>query len=496
MRRFSPDGLFFLIVVASVSGAAFLLPSAVDDFWTTRPLFSLGFNDLLVHGPLWRPFETLYLRSLGTFAELHDVYAHTVTLVGHFLSVWMLLVLLRNYTALSERTRLLLVLAFACHPGAIMAVWSLDSAVQTYSTFWGLAALLAYLRGSRFTFLIFALFAVLSKESGASWFVLPPFIAALRDELKFDEALKAESVIDRAAQRTLWTKLFVDVMLGLLVFGGYWLLRQSLTAPDAFVAMDGSYQLAFTSPSQWLKNFASLGGVAATTIDTVAVFAEPRSPFLAGFTLALSLPALFSLSALFLALPRTALFFVLAVFVVVAGPHLPMGQVSEMYAYPLVAVLALVAGIATDHHWRRREKSSVVSGFLRRAPWIIGICFLGMFITDVHKGLAAFETGDIAKDVALAASTALGGTPPETLCVLEQETSGGYSGWKQGPIQASAFGLSVETTTAWRLPKIFSLVSKPEKCHFEVLLEVLPDGKVVVHRSPFGQNAQETPATP
>ena len=263
------------------------------------------------------------------------------------------------------------------------------------------------------------------KESGIAWFMLAPLIQFLAES-----ADRPGPWFNREAMRP-----FCWGVAGLAVYAA---LRLGL-ATEAAVGFDaGRYALQF-EPLRWVVHAASLIGVSLTTSNTLLWFGTPRGigTGIAGALLGLPFMAV----ALGLAWRhfRTAERVGWAAAVLIAvGPHLPLGQVSEMYAHPVLAVivLALVHGIRSLPE-PRHQREALAATFL-----------IAALVTDFYKAESMIESGRAARKVGEQLSVQWHGErPPKSICGIWTPVEPGYSVFQGDPVAASRWGKSV--IAAW-----------------------------------------------
>lgn len=426
---------------------AFFISPAIDDWMTSRPIFQFDIS-LLLPKLFWRPFENLIRLAVGRNTQLHSFLFHLLAVSGHIGSA---AVLYRILLAAQKQTgpALAATVLFCIFPAGASAVWSLDSAIQTWSTFFGLVSLRALqrhsvLRGGIFFFLS-ACASVLWKESGISWFVAAPLFAAALSE--------SPPCFFSSANR----KKLLLLGIGLCGAALYLAVRRALTPPDFVAAEAGRYDVHL-SPFLWLKNTAMLLGVSCSTVDTVSLFG-PQNSAAAIISFAGGAPLFlwaFGRAALRL---RSASFWTgaLAVGALIA-PHAVLGHVSEMYAHPVTAGIAIwLIGVLRI----KPEKAS-------RAPWFFILALVTCLAVSAHKWTRMYRTGLRAKNVAAQILKHYGGPDavPRKACTLitADNRPPGYSVFYAGAPSASNWGRSVWAETKWRRPVDIVSIQTPEAC--------------------------------
>jgi hypothetical protein len=416
-----------ILAWALMSLPAFLVQPSGDDWSTSSPLYALQWGAVRPQ-IMWRPFEPL-LRWLVGLAPgvLYPSAPHALAIAGHAMSGWFAYRLLREARVSSRSASLATAVALIL-PGAGAAAWSVDSAIQTWSSGCGLWAvfLLMTSRQRRWpaAWLAPAFLSMMWKESGTAWPVAAPLLAAL---------------LGSWTRPMDWRQTLRALGLGLGLLACYLVLRTTLAQASGLGAVAGRYSLSL-SPLVLGKNLGQLGVVALLPVDTVALLGQPKNLGLAVVTALLGVPMLVlgaSAWARLVTVPRA--FLETAVMLLVAGPHLVLGHVSEMYAHPLILTATLVFTPALCQPSGRR--SLLVAAVL--------CTFLGSLVSDVHKLAVMIATGHGAHHVGLAIA-AEHPQPPRLMCAVQPATvQPGYSVFQMSAGLASGWGASALQAWGW-----------------------------------------------
>jgi len=436
--------------------AFFVLPAG-DDWRTSSPLFALEWNALRPN-MLWRPFEPVVRRLIGFAATMvYPSALHALVIVGHAMTGFFVYRLLREArtTAWAAGIATALVLIF---PGAGAAVWSVDSAVQTWSTGCGLWSvfLLATRRQHRWplAWLAPAFLSMVWKESGTAWPIAAPCLVAL---------------IGSWTQPLEWRRTCRALTLGIGLLACYLLIRTSLAQTGGIGAAAGRYSLSL-SPVVLGRNFGMLGAVALLPIDTLALLGSPRNLGLAATTAAAGIPLLLlCVWACIRTLGVARIFLATASLVVIAVPHLVLEHVSEMYAHPLIAGAALVFLPAL-----------CAFGIGRRVVTAGAACaFLGALLSDAHKLTAMIEAGHSASDVGIRIVAEHAQAPRIICAVPAVNFPAGYSVFQISPGPASGWGASAQQAWGWSPRTEYLRLKSIEECqaqHSDVTVLFAADG--------------------
>ncbi len=471
LRSRWPPGPLAAWLVMSVP-AFFILP-ALDDWFTARPNHALTWSSFQP-GALYRPLEEVLLwlagAALPSFGVSGYVFLlHLVVVAGHGISGWCVCKLLLRWCP--PGASVCGTIIFLLSPAQAASVWSLDSAIQTMSTAFGLLASLALMTHRRggLMWLVLSCIALGWKESGASWFIAAPLLYAI------DRAAVAGETRDATPlMKSYVAKLLA---LGCLALVAYACFRV-LASPAGNLGMaTGRYSTHF-NPLHLASNAAMLAGVALTTADTLGILSDARHWTGAMLSLLLGLPLmLLALSKhLRVERPQTSLLWLLTV-AALLGPHIVIRHVSEMYAHPVVAGVVLALTPRQSPGDRRAAWSWAMGLFLCGSCWTLTSKFSAMRATSVG-----------AKEVAARVAAAYphpSQRPHEVCIVRDSARSRAYSVFLAEPGRASQWGLAVWGEWSWQLPAKYRWVDSLEQCPPSVeTWEVSLDGVVRVrHRT-------------
>jgi hypothetical protein len=452
--------------------AFFVLPSG-DDWSTSSPLFSLDW-DSLRPSLFWRPFEPVvrWLTGLAG-AMFYPGAQHVLVVAGHAITGWFAYQILREAKT-SQRMAALATALFLTMPGAGAAVWSVDSAIQTWSTGCGLWSVLLLTRRRQMrwpvAWLAPALLSMLWKESGTAWAIAAPCLAAL---------------VGSWTQLPDWRRIAHALTLGIGLLTCYLAARSYLSHSVQIGVGTGRYSLSL-SPLAIGRNFGMLATAALSPIDTVALLGNPRHLGLAVMTAASGLPLLALCFWVFVTtLGAARMVLAMASLLSIAGPHILLAHVSEMYAHPLMAgaLLVLVPALGP-------------AGIGRRALWAgAGCALFGTLLSDAHKLTEMIETGYSAREVGhgLAAEHP---QAPFRLCAVPAVTfQASYSVFQMAPGPASGWGASARQAWGWSSRTAYLQRSSTAECqatNADLIVSFATDGKFSLMSSPKRQEAEAT----
>jgi hypothetical protein len=434
--------IWVALAAAAFALPAFAVPPALDDWSTVHPYLDGLPQNALQPTKFFRPLEQCLRWVTGRLPEAHIPLMHAATVVGHLVSAWMLHELLRPR---GHRIACVAAMLFATSPALGASVWSVDSAIQTWSTAFGLLAVWLYrvhpAGWNAGLWVLASTIAVLWKESGLSWWLLPPWLFAF-------ETLVATGHIN-------WAKLRRATLTGLGLVVGYLILRQVFAEGEGIPIGEGRYSVQL-SPVTWLFNALQLAGVSATAADTVALLGEPGRRGWGAFSLLVS-SALVAVSGF--DVWRTYRVKVaslgLGLVGLAMGPHLLMGHVSEMYAHPIAAAWCLVLSLP----------GSMV--LLRAKRWAVA-AFVAMAVpVSALKLTEMIQTGRTAERVGAELVRQWPAEPlPRTLCLVPNAALAerGYSVFQAPPAKAAMWGRALSGQWRWRAPTAYVEGASQDEC--------------------------------
>lgn len=426
---------------------AFFVGPALDDWCTTQPIRDFQAT-MLLPGLFWRPFEVLLRTLAGYHTDLHPFLFHLLAVAGH-LGAAVVLLSIGNRLRPGAMLPLAAAMLFVVAPGGAAAVWSVDSAIQTCSTALGLLSVYLMITAVEPCRVVAAFsaaaLAVLCKESGIAWFVAAPLFAM---------AATNRPVIQSERRSRPHA---IHLALGLLLAVVYLIFRNLLADSGSMGTNEGRYALQF-DPVVWVNNAAMLLGSAFTFVDTVALFGTGQIAWaLLSGLIALPLLLLAFLQILRPLVLRRLIPALIGVGAVLS-PHLPLGQVSEMYAHPVIAAGVLAFLVVAPTELVRPRLFS----------WAYALALAVGIAVGAHKWSHMRDTAQHANSVAIQLVQAYGAPDaiPEEVCsVASNENAGqGYSVFFAGPPAASGWGRSVWALTNWQRPGKFQVVRHAVDC--------------------------------
>ena len=425
-----------------------LLPT-FDDFTTLQsPHFSsLSDPQTWPTDALRRPFDFLFGWLLGQNTALFPWLNHMVIITGHTLSTLLVFLLCRHFRFSLTATHIA-TLFFFFSPATLGATTACDGLNQTYAQLWGLIALWCFVKGgfTRWLWPICIIMAVLAKENGLAWAVVPPLIGWGFGLVNRKQLLRHEAV-------------------GILIAAAYMtVLLTVFSSQDVNVEYPDEYFSA--TLTDHAKDLVQLLAYTWVPLDYMSVvYAPTRCWLLAVVTLMLSLPFLVMIAVRVRALFRTAAseekasqiraaWSLVAGFFILVSPHL-ITLVSIMHNYAALSLVALFIAVMVNRVKYRKVCFAAFSLFL-----------LAAFITDWHHIEGARQSGLLGKEMA---AEVIRQTPRPVqkvyLVTIDDEETPRYSHFGVRPVDAFAWGLSVRhyVDYAWPQEIYDTIVSHPQE---------------------------------
>lgn len=404
-----------------------LLPTFDDWTYTTTPQ-SDGFTvaALLPSGSYWRPFDTIFGHILGLDYRMFPTLNHIAVYAGHVGNTYLVYKLFETL-AFGRVSRNMATIFFFISPAMLGTVLGIDSLNQTYSQLWGLLGLWLYLRhdgkAGRTSWIVCAWLAVLSKENGIAFFIIPPVLAF-------------------GFGRISLPRLRKDIITATVCSAAYFALRMLLTTRQAEIS--GEY---LTSPvAERLKDVATFIGMTWIPIDYVSLVHKPsRNIAIVVSTFVLSVPFVVYL---FLSCRRYLArrpFVTLAACVVAAAlPHLAT-LFSAMHAYSGLSMSALIVAYLADRLTARQRTASNM---------LFALFAVSCLFTDWHHWQKSYESGLTGKRMAedIISQTGLN-KPQKAYIIIVDDGYPKYSSFCVIPTESAGWGIAVKYHTGYSWPK-------------------------------------------
>ena len=364
-----------------------------------------------------RPFDALLGFIIGTYPSLFPTLNHVLIILGHTVSTCLVFTICRQL-GMSTLATNIATLFFFFSPATLGATLACDGFNQTCAQLWGLLSLWLYLRGKRFWWACVVM-AVLSKENGLAWAVVPPIIGYAFGKVNCRHALR-------------------HIGYGLIVALVYFIVYFSIYKSGVF-KIDYDDQYAEVTLAEHLKDFIQLMGYTWIPLDYMSVvYAPTRNLFFVVITLLLSLPFLLLLAAKWRLVGNRQVQLLIICFFILASPHL-LTVVSIMHNYAALSMAALV--IACLIH-----QSDPLCGSKYSTLHLSFFMFFlaAALFTDVHHYQGARQSGLLGQKLAHQAISFHTTPANHVTCInIDNPDEPRYSSFCVRPVDAFAWGASV-----------------------------------------------------
>ena len=384
-----------------------------------------------------RPFDALLGGIVGWFPALFPSLNHVVILLGHTANALLVFALCRRLRLGMTATNIA-TLFFFFSPATLGATLACDGQNQTFAQLWGLLALWTYTskntndyppcRG-RYIWLFCVVMAVLSKENGLAWAVVPPIFA-----FTFRQTSLHQAVCDAGK----------GILLAIAYFVIFYLLIHS-----GIVGIDYPKEYSETSLLSHLKDFVQLMAYTWVPLDYMsAVYAPTRNLAIVGITALMSLPFLLILACRLWQTSMRRLLLLVACFFLLVSPHL-MTVVSIMHNYAALSIAAIIIAVLLSQPTASgiREASFPT---ISHASYAFALFMAAALFTDVHHYIAARESGLLGKRLAMQAINASESPIQKAMVIsIDNPEEPRYSNFCVRPADAFGWGLSVSHYTGY-----------------------------------------------
>lgn len=374
-----------------------------------------------------RPFDALLGAIVGWQPALFPTLNHVLIILGHTANAVLVYVLCRRLQLGATATNIA-TLFFFFSPATLGATLACDGFNQTCAQLWGLLALWTYLhRHGGSLWLLCVVMAVLSKENGLAWAVVPPLVAY-------------------TFQLTSRRKAIHDTCKGLLLAAAYVAVFATL-AYTGMLKYSGEY--SETTLLSHVKDFVQLMVYTWVPLDYMsAVYAPTRNLTIVAITALMSLPFLLILAIRLWQTGMRRQLLLVACFFILVSPHL-ITVVSIMHNYAALSVAAVIVAVLLSSH---PSGSKLFTNFNLQSL-LFTLYLAAALFTDVHHYLAARDSGLLGKHLAMQAIEAADRPLQRAFVIsIDDPEEPQYSNFCVRPADAFAWGLSVRHYTgyAWK----------------------------------------------
>jgi hypothetical protein len=298
------------------------------------------------------------------------------------------------------------------------------------------------------------------KESGLAWFAAAPMLRLMT----ISDGKPSDLLADLGRERTWLT-------LGPAGAVAYLSARWLFSAQVSLGGSVGRYAFSL-NPLVWLRNAASLLGVAVFPIDAVAALGL-RHDLVRGLT-----PALAALPIAWIALielkrkvqlrPVSALWGGLALLAVMA-PHIFIFHVSEMYVHPLTFSVAVVGCYLAGDGFASRPRRPILL--------LLAAATAAFLFVDYAKYREMLATGEQGHAFMLRNRGLLAGSREHGVCFVgggeyADEKHEGYSVFQMDARSAAGWGKAMVLDWGWDRYDAIATVQNESDCHIAGALHV------------------------
>lgn len=440
-----------------------------DWYYKTTPNVRFEFSQLLPDGTaFWRPLDVLFGALLGLCPNLFPLLNHVLVAFGHVLGCVFLYFILKDHFQMKALPIYGALLIFMFGSGNFAAVASVDSLNQVWSSTFGIAAFLFYIKryngGSFLNLIMYYLFCILSlftKESGIMWGFLIPVLCILPEICSFGDIFGKHKFVRYEIAFAVICVLYFAARIGLS--------RQGAVA-------DADYSVSL-SVAGIFRGFAMMIAGSVVSVDTVALFVRPQDMALVSLTVILNIPWMITMVSLFIRKlcdkKKVLSFLILLLCSLAAMLPNAVTTVGEMHCYVFTFFLSLIVAMMLENSEALLEVKVAFVASL--CMFLVSCGFVG-----VHKWKCLDESAKNSYTVLNQIQERYADKePPENVlvvCVLDGDE--GYSIYSQPVANGSYYGFASKSLWDWEYPKRIKAVyvNSTLEANEYVLRQELPDG--------------------
>lgn len=418
--------LVFLTAPLALWGKWLILPTFDD--WNTLSSPNMDpewAKYFLSFTSVWRPFDAAFGYLYSLCPEWYPRLSHLVIMAGHLVNT-LLVYLLCRQLSIGRQARAIATTFFYLSPCVAATVWACDSLNQTYSQLWGLLAVLLYLRTKGWrrylSWLILVFLAVLSKENGLAWAVVPPIV---------------EWGMKGGCQREQLRPLFREFMFGAFIAIAYATIRLSLPHTGDYNPDYQTFDIVRKA-----KEIGMLLVNTTMAVDLISILHAPsRNLLLGALTVLLSLPFLWMVF-----LRRPGLYFTekglsLAVSaLIVVSPNILL-SLSMMNAYASLGMAAVLTGYLIDCQERKRP---ITIAFL--------LYLVSALIVEVHAWYCSWQSGLLGRELSQKVIRMTGEPVDRVTFIIVEDDYPKFSSFCVVPSDAMGWGFEVQHENHYQWP--------------------------------------------
>lgn len=425
--------LFYAIVFIAIFILVYPICPLYDDwYYATAPNPSFTASELLPGSTFWRPFDVLFGAFMAFIPSLFPALNRAVVILSHIVNAALIGSILTKL-GVDKKWRIFGICYFLFSSATWAVTTSPDALNQSFSVLFGLIAIYLHLKKGGYWFLFWCSIALLTKESGVSWF----FVIVILDAI-----LSESSLVAFFKNRKLLKRAVIQTLLSVALIGVYFAVRFSLYGSITLGGGSGRYDISLLSFST-IKNFVLLFASAASGVDSIALLSNTPSLPLAALTLILSLVflAVILICTIKMLRGKKDLFSLSGLLLIMLGLAAPMtilGNAGEMHAYPVLCAAALLFAFCLDR--AQVGKKQLIAALL--------CIFVSFAISSAHKLITIYDFSD--RTITLTENLREQYTDPsESVLFVELDAVEGYSIFNQTALKGSSYGLSLRPYYSW-----------------------------------------------
>lgn len=419
--------LILITIPFMLCGKMMILPTFDDWCYMTSPNYDQDFiKYIMPYGYFWRPFDAIMGYILALDYRMFPKLNHIIIFAGHISNVFFVYKIC-DKLSLGKAAKNIATIYFYLSPCMLATVFSCDSLNQTYSQFWGLAAILAYLSlkgmGKYVLWTLCIFMAALAKDNGIAFAIIPPIIAF-------------------AFNRTDSKTLVRHFIFGMCIAVAYAAIRMSL--PATYIE---NTDYSTFAPLRKAKEIIMLIGYSWLAIDYISLLHAPsRNLTIAAITFAMSFPFIYAILIKNIKIWKDKTFMLIIFCILTAlSPNLLI-SLTIMNTYAGLGMVALLVGYAVEKYPYNRKllKKTLVL-------YIVTALFV-----DIHHWYMSYTTSLTGKEMAVKAIEKTGKPVGKVYVLIVEDDYPRFSSFCVVPSDAFGWGISAKYENGYKWPEVIS----------------------------------------
>lgn len=437
-------GLIIITMPFMLWGKMLILPTFDDWCTLSSPNYDPDFMKYIMpYGYIWRPFDAIMGYIVALDYKLFPKLNHIIIFIGHILNVFFVYKICEKLS-INKLAKNIATIYFYLSPCMLATVFSCDSLNQTYSQFWGLAAILAYLslkgKIKYITWILFIFIAALAKDNGIAFAVIPPVIAFAFNKIDKNTLIK-------------------HFAYGLCIAIIYAAIRLSL--PSTYI--ENTDYSTFVL-SRKIKEIFMLIGFSWFAVDYISLIHAPsRNLLIAGITFILSFPFIYILLIKNIKIWKDKTFLLIVLCILIAlSPNLLI-SLTVMNTYAGLGMVSLLIGYIVNR-FNRNSQTLKITFIL----YIITALFV-----DSHHWYMSYKTSLNGKEMALKAIKRTGCPVDKVYVLTIEDDYPRFSSFCVIPSDAFGWGLSAKYENGYKWPEFINdtIISRKDSTDVKMLTD-------------------------